>query len=198
MSNKKIDTFLRDCLLKCRHVPQPGEDITWSTLEKDRGHVSLVKAISDAIADASGDSKNIEGGKSTRIDEPFRDITINTWYKLFHVGNYYAGLFIPDTKDDKKKREILQIWDLLIRNSILGEVYLGYGEDLIELDREIMKLKNDHDNFPNAQLHCPFRLYTRNGFGKFYSILAGHYIEDEKLEDRVVKFWIRDANYWMN
>lgn len=198
MSNKKIDTFLRDCLLKCRDVPQPGDDITWSTLEKDRGHVSLVKAISDAIADASGDSKNIEGGKSTRIDEPFRDITINTWYKLFHVGNYYAGLFVPDTKDDKKKREILQIWDLLIRNSILGEVYLGYGEDLIELDREIMKLKNDQDNFPNAQLRCPFRLYTRNGFGKFYSILAGHYIEDEKLEERVVKFWIRDANYWLN
>lgn len=77
----------------------------------------------------------------------------------------------------------------------MGNVFLGYGEDLVQKDRELIVAKGDLDNLPNAQLHCPFRLYTRVGYGKYYSLLAGHELEDESLEDRLVKFWIRDANY---
>lgn len=69
----------------------------------------------------------------------------------------------------------------------------------MQLDRDIMEQKGDMDNLPNAQLNCPFRLYRRTGYGKYYSILAGHAINDEdgklKLEQRLVKFWIRDSNY---
>lgn len=126
-------------------------------------------------------------------------MTINTWYKLFHVGNYYAGLFVPECGDDAFKKDLTQIWDILIRNTIMGDVFLGYGEDLIQLDKELMIEKGDFDNMPNAQLSCPFRLYTRVGYNKFYSILAGHEIDDSDkklgLEERLVKFWIRDSNY---
>lgn len=114
---------------------------------------------------------------------------------MFHVGNYYAGLFTPNTKDKSFRRQILQIWDILIRNTIMGSVYLGYGEDLVDLDRQIIINKNDLDGLPKARLHCKFRLYTRVGFGKYYSVLAGHEIENSILEDRLVKFGIDDSNY---
>lgn len=191
MSNGKIDTYLRDCLLKCRSAPTPGDDVHNKTFEKDRGKVSMVNTVANAIRAAGGEIVE-EGQEVPRIDEPFRDITIRTWYKLFHVGNYYSGLLVPECGDNEFKRDLLQIWDILIRNTIMGSVFLGYGEDLVELDRELMIKKGDCDNLPNAQLHCPFRLYTRIGYGKYYSILAGHEISDPEgklgLEDKLVKF----------
>lgn len=114
---------------------------------------------------------------------------------MFHVGNYYAGLFTPNTKDKKFRREILQVWDLLIRNTIMGTVFVGYGEDLLDLDRQILIEHNDMDGLPKARLHSKFRLYTRVGFGKYHSILAGHEIENPILEDRLVPFCIEDSNY---
>lgn len=194
MSSGEIDTFLRTCLLRTNVVPMPGDEMYWNTFEKDRGHVSNVKSIHDAIAGHDG----VEYGKGEerpRIDAPFRDITINTWYKMFHVGNYYAGLFVPECEDKEFKRDLLQIWDILIRNTMMGSVFLGYGDDLVQMDRDLIIEKNDLDKLDSAQLHCPFRLYTRVGYGKYYSILAGYEIEDEDLEDRLVKFWIRDSNY---
>lgn len=77
----------------------------------------------------------------------------------------------------------------------MGNVYLGYGEDLVDLDRQILIAKNDMDGLPKARLHCKFRLYNRVGFGKYHSILAGHDIEDPILEDRLVLFGIDDSNY---
>lgn len=199
MNNGKVSSFLRDCLLKCNRAPYPGDDVHNKTFEKDRGHVSMVNTIEKAIKKAGGEVSDEENDETSRIDEPFRDIIIRTWYKMFHVGNYYAGLFVPECSDEEFKRDLLQIWDILIRNTIMGSVFLGYGEDLAALDKEIMIQKGDVDNLPNAQLHCPFRLYTRTGYGKFYSILAGHEIDDTDgkigLEDKLVKFWIRDANY---
>lgn len=114
---------------------------------------------------------------------------------MFHVGNYYAGLFTPDTKDKKFKRQLLFIWDLLIRNTIMGSVFLGYGDDLVELDRQVLIEKNDMDGLPKARLHSKFRLYNRIGFGKYYSILAGHEVEEPILEDRLVQFTIDGSNY---
>lgn len=79
----------------------------------------------------------------------------------------------------------------------MGNVYLGYGEDLVDLDRQILIEKNDMDGLPKARLHCKFRIYNRVGFGKYHSILAGHDIEDPILEDRLVLFGIDDSNYWL-
>lgn len=189
----KTSTFLRECLLKSRTAPQPGDELFWNTFERDRGKVSNVKNIADAIAGVDG----YEYSNGKRIDEPFRDITIRTWYNMFHIGNYYAGLFVPDSEDKKFKRQIRKIWDVLIRNTIMGSVFLGYGEDLVELDRQILIQKNDLDGIPKARLSCPFRLYTRVGFGKYYSILAGHEIENNILEDRLVQFCIDGSNYWL-
>lgn len=74
---------------------------------------------------------------------------------------------------------------------------MGYGDDLVELDKQILIQKNDMDGLPKARLHSKFRLYKRVGFGKYYSLLAGHEIEDPILEDRLVLFGIEDSNYWM-
>lgn len=108
MSSGKISSFLRDCLLGCSRAPHPGDSVHNKTFEKDRGHVSMVNTLEKAIKEAGGEVVE-EGEERTRIDEPFRDIIIRTWYKMFHVGNYYAGLFVPECNDKKLKRQLLQI-----------------------------------------------------------------------------------------
>lgn len=76
---------------------------------------------------------------------------------------------------------------------------MAYGEDLVELDKEIIMSKNDVKGLFKARLTTPFRLYTINGSGEIYSILASSKLEDKsgKLLSRLVKFSIGDGNYWL-
>lgn len=117
----KISTFLRECFVNSRGVPSPDEEIYNSVLENDRKHVSIVDQIDQAIRHAGKspeselDSEPIEAGGSkekktaNRIDAPLRDITINTFFKLFHIGNYYCSLLSPKSDNKKFLREILQV-----------------------------------------------------------------------------------------
>lgn len=187
----KIETFLQNCFLNSRATPKPGDQLDFLALEKKwAGKTSLTKVVEEAIRGVQG-----EDGKPVRIDEPLRDLTIKTYYFLTHISNYYSGLFTPYTKDKKFLRDIEEIWDILIKNTIFGGVYVGYGDDLIDLDKALIG-SEDPDN---AQLSCPFRLYSRQEKGKFYSILAAKPLKEKsgKLDSRLVKFWIRESNFWL-
>lgn len=188
----KTSTFLQRCFLSRRDVPKPGDQLDFLAIEKKWAEkTSFVEALRSSIAGETG-----EDGEPQRIDEPLRDLTIKTYYFLTHIANYYSGLFTPFSEKNKEfVKQIEEIWDVLIKNTIFGGVYVGHGEDLIELDRALI----GNEDTDNAQLSCLFRLYTRSGKGEFYSIFAAKPLKEKsgKLDSRVVKFWIRESNYWL-
>lgn len=190
--SSNISTLLRDCLLNRDVQINPGEDIRHKIIETDLKRYAQISDHERAVLDS------ISGSEKKRIDSPLRNIYIRIFHDLYLVGNYFAGLFEIKTNNKKFKSEFKMIWNDLIRNWYFGEVYIGYGEDILKLDEELARRKRK--NLFKIKRNCRFRLYTKQGESesRFRSYYSGEIISSKKMnERRLVYAGLINNNHWM-
>lgn len=125
------------------------------------------------------------GFTGTRI---LKNWHINIFIHLQLIGQYFEGEFKPETENKEFLTEILSIWPDLIPAWYFGTVYIGYGEDLVEIEREY--LRNNNKDYPEekSKLWSKLRLYrkqqSKEGKNLYSSILSnmqGIAIDPERL-----------------
>lgn len=194
----KIENLLSNAFRFVNSSFQPEDPITWNAWEKPRGvDLSLQKAIEDATQEAAI-SNDGSGGECDRYPNSLgANIYLRVFAELRLIARYFAGEFVlrcPKEFSDTKY-ELYQIWDLFIEKWYFSYVYIGYGEDLLELDKHIIKA-NPQANKEVFET-CKFRLYTKSG-DKFYSIIAGGIVESSLVfEGRLVRCSLDEQVMWL-
>lgn len=183
---QKLGTVLRKVFEKTPSEYQFSTDdpLLKNILDSEAKESSIVKELSEAFQG--------EG----RVDSPLRNIVVNIWTRLNSVGDYYCGLFIPRSKNKNFCDEIYFIWDILIRKAILGTVYVAYGQEYLDLDKQN---KSSDLDFNDIRGWSKFRLYAKESDGKYYSLLARASIsfEGKEHEEKFIKFNMGDSNFWL-
>lgn len=194
----KVQNLLNCAITNVGSNFNPGDEITWNSWELERGRqISLQNKIEEALEDIRNPESN-QGVKGLDI------LSKNDYLKIFFefrlIAKYFAGEFRLYSYIWNKniKQEFYQIFDLFIEKWYFSYVYVGYGEDLLELDKRLFAANNSEKS-ANKDIYkfCRFRLYTKSG-DKFYSILAGQIVESRIVnEDRLVRCSFDEGTVWL-
>lgn len=118
---------------------------------------------------------------------PFCNPVILVFQRLEHITQYFCGEFEIQTKDKVFRENFAGIWYEFIKGWYFGSIYVGYGEDFEEIDRQ--KFAKEGKNFYLEGIPGKFRIFTRGTHGTFHSVLSGQsgLKFTEKQERRIIK-----------
>lgn len=119
-------------------------------------------------------------GIGHRLGTLLKDTHFAALYRLKRVGEYIQGEYEPISEDEEFLNEFKVIWPEFIESWYFRDVYIGFGEDLIEIEKNAIN-KQDLTYRPNrCKFYSRFRLYNRidedklkNKKGEYTSILSG-------------------------
>lgn len=198
----KIENLLSNAFRFVNSSFQPEDPVTWSVLEKPRGvDLSFQRVVEDVTKDMAVSNEGGEGDSCGRFPNALgANIYLRVFAELRLIARYFAGEFVLRCPKEKSqtKYELYQIWDLFIEKWYFSYVYIGYGEDLLELDKQIIK-DNPQQN-KEVYENCKFRLYTKSGAKgeHFYSIIAGGIVESSLVnEERLVRCALDEQMMWL-
>lgn len=193
----KIQNLLCNSFKHINASFSPEDQITWNTLEVDRGkQLTLQKKIEETIEEVREDIKNSGG---TGIDILTQNEYLRIFFEFRLIAKYFAGEFRLKCFrwNDWVKDEFYQILDLFIEKWYFSYVYVGWGDDLLELDKKIFYANSQNSGQKDIYRNCRFRLYTKSG-DKFYSILAGNLVDSDLVhEGRLVRCSLDEGTMWL-
>lgn len=178
---QKVESLLCSTLKHANSSFKPEDELSWLTLETPRGRGTSFQAlVEEAIQSVD------KGGKPSDLNILSTQIYVRIFFEFRLIAKYFSGEFrLMCGKENKDiKEEFYQIWDLFIEKWYFSHVYVGFGEDLLLLDKKLIeKSKTKQDPLE----YCRFRLYTKSGDG-FYSVIAGSLVESKLVhEGRLVR-----------
>lgn len=191
----KIQNLLCNSFRHINNNFSPEDEITWNTLEVERGRqISLQKKIEDTLEEIRE-----EGAGRPGLNVLSQNEYLRIFFEFRLIAKYFAGEFRIKTFKWNQwiKEEFYQILDLFIEKWYFSYVYVGFGEDLLELDKKIFYANSENSGQKDIYRNCRFRLYTKSG-DKFYSILAGNLVDSELVhEGRLVRCSLDEGTMWI-
>lgn len=145
---------------------KPGDSLEWRDYQvKTEQNVGLTNLVRENIDEVNKEMEN------SSYSSPFCNPIILIFSDLEFIVNYFAGEFEVQTKDKPFRETFAGIWYEFIRGWYFGTIYVGYGEDFEEIDKQ--KFIKDGKNFYLDGIPGKFRLYTKGQKGTFHSVLSG-------------------------
>lgn len=161
---------------------KPGDGLRWRDYQvKTEQSVGLTNLVKNTIDEVN---KDMETGDYAN---PFCNPVILVFQRLEHITQYFCGEFEIQTKDKVFRENFAGIWYEFIKGWYFGSIYVAYGEDFEEIDRQ--KFVKEGKNFYLEGIPGKFRLFTRGTHGTFHSVLSGQsgLKFTEKQERRIIK-----------
>lgn len=179
---KKVESLLCSAIQHANSHFKPGDDVSWLAIETPRGRgLAFQQLVEEAIGVADKPNATPEN-----LNILSSQIFVRIFFEFRLIAKYFAGEFVLECSKFRKdfKDQFYQIWELFIEKWYFAHVYVGYGEDLVELDKAVIR-KNKTQQNPYE--YCNFRLYSKSG-DRFYSIIAASLIESPIVnEERLVR-----------
>lgn len=198
----KIESLICGALNNANSTFRPGDPITWNNLEVKRGEDLTFQGVLEGAVREAGEASQLGAdgnlvGDGTQLNLLSHNLYLKIFFELRLIAKYFAGEFrLRCSREDAEiKKEFYQIWELFIEKWYFSYVYVGYGEDLLELDKRLIRHSKQSDT--NVFEHCKFRLYTKSG-EKFYSVIAGSVVESKLVnKDRLVRCSLDENTIWL-
>lgn len=182
MQNEDSLQKLNELFIKYGAAVKPGDDLTWRDYEvKTEFGQELTTLIKTNIDEVN---REMEKG---HFDNPFCNPVILLFQRLEFILRYFCGEFEIQTQDKQFRETFAGIWYEFVRGWYFGSIYVGYGEDFEEIDKQ--KFAKEGKNFYLEGIPGKFRLFTRGNKGTFHSVLSGQsgLAFNEQQERRIIK-----------
>ena len=131
-----------------------------------------------------------------------KDFHLAALYRLKRVGEYIQGEYKATSEDEAFLNEFNAIHPEFIEGWYWRVIYIGYGEDLIELEKQALKKQQLPFKSNKCKFFSKFRIYTRvdtegtANIGKYTSVLSG--VTNLKIEnERLIACSCNDGANWL-
>lgn len=166
MSSEEALEDLNRLFINYGATVKPGEPLQWRDYQvKTEHNVGLTQLLKNSIDEVNKEMEN------SSYANPFCNPVILLFKRLDFIARYFCGEFEIQTTDKKFRETFAGIWYQFIKGWYFSAIYVGYGEDFEEIDRQ--KFVKDGKNFYVEGIPGKYRLYTRGSNGTYHSVLSG-------------------------
>lgn len=146
----------------------PGDDLFFRTFELEEGQKApFLNVLRETVNDLNSNPQQ----KNRKFClSPIYDDIIHLFHKLEFVWKYFCGEFEIRCQDRYFREQFARVWPEFIRGWYFGHIYVGYGQDFEDIDREAVERRGE--NFDLDYVTGRFRLYSKAASGRFHSIYA--------------------------